>query len=616
MKNALLIAGFFTFFFHAAFSQVDRVLVLNPLLKPFYHGVASGDPLTNSVMIWTRLTPDTGFVGTANIDWRVALDTGMTNIIQSGMHSTDLSRDYTVKVDVTGLQPDTWYYYEFTYNNKNSIRGRTKTTPVGMKDSLRFAVVSCADYQEGYFNAYAVIKNRNDIDAVIHLGDYMYEGGDDPGAVGGRIHEPANEIIDLYDYRTRLSQYHLDEDLMRLHQQYPFIMVWDDHESANNSWRDGADNHTEGVEGTWVDRKNYSKQAYYEWLPVRPQIIAGDSILYRKIAFGSLIDLIMVDTRLHGREEQAGTTGATVNDPSRTILGTDQYTWLIQNMLFSTASWKILGNQVMFAPLEIAGVGVNEDQWDGYPAERNSIMSQVLANNIEGVVVLTGDIHTAWGNDVPTANYQSNGTGSAFVEYVTPSITSTNSPIGGLGEAVIQLANNHMKYINLTEHGFLILDVNQVRAQSDWFYVNTLTSPSTAYHWDESWYVNHNERHLRNTITAAFPRAELNHLQSPPWPRFVPNSAVEENTSSNIFMGVYPNPFNDGIYLQYHLAESSQVELIVSDLRGGIVTSQASNDQAAGIHHTWMELNVAPGVYLVTLRVNNKDCFTSRVIRQ
>lgn len=606
----LLIGSFATLY-----SQGERVLVLNPLLKPFYHGVASGDPLTNKVIIWTRLTPDTGFVGSANVDWRVALDTGMTSIVQSGTHTTDISRDYTVKVDVTGLQPNTWYYYEFTYNGDNSIRGRTKTTPVGMKDSLRFAVVSCADYQEGYFNAYKVIKDRNDIDAVIHLGDYMYEDGEDAGAPGGRTHEPTHEMIDLFDYRTRLSQYHLDEDLMRLHQQYPFIMVWDDHEFANNSWKDGADNHTEGAEGTWVNRKNYSKQAYYEWLPVRPQIISGDSILYRKIAYGNLLDLIMVDTRIHGREEQAGTTGSIVNDPGRTILGTDQYTWVVQNLVSSTASWKILGNQVMFAPLQVAGIAVNEDQWDGYPAERNSIISQVLANNVEGVVVLTGDIHTAWGNDVPTANYESNGDGSAFVEYVTPSITSTNSPVGGIGETVIQLANNHMKYINLTDHGFIILDVNQVRAQSDWFYVNTLTTSSGSYHWDESWYVNHNERHLRNTNTAAFPRAELNHLQAPPWPRVVSGtSGIEEE--ENILMGVYPNPFTDAIYVQYHLESTSMVELEITDLNGKVVLTTVPEFYVAGIHATSLQLNVSAGVYLVKLRVNSKDCFVSRIIKQ
>src|SRR5688500_10982059 len=312
-------------------------------------------------------------------------------------------------------------------------------------------------------------------------------------------------------------------------------MVWDDHESANNSWKDGAENHTPGTEGNWADRKKMSKQAYYEWLPVRPQISGPDTLLQRKITYGNLIDLFMLDTRLHGREEQAGTTGGTVNDPSRTMMGTDQYNWLISNLVGSSAHWKIVGQQVMFAPLEIAGIGLNEDQWDGYPAERNAIISQVLANNVEGVVILTGDIHTSWANDVPTANYESDGTGSAFVEFVGTSVTSGNSPVSGIGEPVIQLANNHMKYIRLADHGFYILDVNQVRTQSDFFYVNTISSSDAGYHWDESWYVNHNERHLRNTVTAAFPRAELYHLQAPPWPRYAGSSGIEDN--ANILVG-------------------------------------------------------------------------------
>lgn len=611
-RLAFIIISFFSLI--GTSGQVERVLTLNPMLKPFYHGVASGDPTSSKVIIWTRLTPDTGAVGPQNVDWRVALDTGMTMVVQSGTYTTDVNRDYTVKVDVSGLSADTWYYYEFTNNGLHSIRGRTKTAPTGMKDSLRFAVVSCADYQAGYFNAYRIIKNRNDIDAVIHLGDYMYEYEEDGGATGGRTHVPTHETTVLYDYRTRLSQYHLDEDLMRLHQQYPFIMVWDDHESANNSWMNGAENHDVG-EGNWTDRKQMSKQAYFEWLPVRPQVISGDTLLQRKISFGNMIDFLMLDTRLHGREEQAGTTGGTVNSPTRTLLGADQYNWLISNLVGSPAHWKIVGQQVMFAPLTIAGIGVNGDQWDGYPAERNAIISQVLANNVEGVVILTGDIHTAWANDIPTANYESNGTGSAFVEFVTTSVTSGNSPVSGLAENIIQLANNHMKYIELADHGFYILDVNQNRAQCDFFYVNSISSVDNGYHWNEAWFVNHHERHLRNTITAAFPRAELNHLQAPPWPRIItpPNSI---DNSANILVGVYPNPFFDGIFVQYHLESSTLVEIIVTDIQGKIVATSNVSVQEPGIHSAWLNLDVAPGTYLVKMQVNTKDGFVTRVVKQ
>ena len=596
-------------------AQFQRVLTLNPLLKPFYHGVASGDPTSSKVIIWTRLTPDTGFVGPANVTWKVALDTGMQNVVQSGTFVTDMNRDYTVKVDVSGLSADTWYFYEFNHGGFNSIRGRTKTAPTGMKDSLRFAVVSCADYQEGYFNAYKVIKNRNDVDAVIHLGDYMYEGGADANPPGGRAHEPDHENLNLYDYRTRLSQYHLDDDLMRLHQNFPFIMVWDDHESANDSWKNGAENHNAG-EGNWTDRKSDSKRAYFEWLPVRPQVVGSDSLLQRKLSFGNLIDLVMLDTRLYGREEQSGTTGSVVNNPNRTILGNDQYTWLVSNLVGSTARWKLIGQQIMFAPLEVAGVGVNEDQWDGYPAERNKIISQVLANNVTDVVVLTGDIHTAWANDVPTANYQSNGNGSAFVEFVTTSVTSSNSPIGGFGESVIQLANNHIKYINLTDHGFSILDVNQQRTQSDFYYVNTISTPSSNFHWEESWYVNHNERHLRNTNTVSFPRAGLDHLQAPPWPRVEEiNTSGVQSTESNILVGVYPNPFVQEIFVQYHIQSQSSVQIVVSDMLGNAVTSRFMDVLLPGIYLEKLSLNVASGTYTVSLIVDGKKAYTNKIIK-
>lgn len=620
-----MIKNFFGFFWGfitvlQLVSQNPRPLTLNPQLKPFYHGVASGDPLSDRVIIWTRLTPDSNFTAPADVEWRVALDTGMTQIVQQGVYTTDVNRDYTVKVDVTGLQPDTWYYYEFTHNNRHSIRGRTKTAPSGMKDSLRFAIVSCANYESGYFNAYRVIKERNDIDAVIHLGDYIYEYKTGEYGFNNSVNtqfEPSTEIISLADYRTRYSQIHLDQDLMRLHQQYPFITVWDDHESANDAWMNGAENHNTG-EGPWNVRKSNAQQAYFEWLPIRPVINGNNDMIYRKIKYGNLVEFFMLDTRLHGREEQAGTTGSTVNDPNRTILGNDQYLWLTTGLSSSSSTWKVLGNQVMFAPLKIFGVGVNGDQWDGYPAERNKIMSYVLANDIKDVVVITGDIHTAWANDIPTANYQSNGSGSAFVEFVTTSVTSPGFPFN-VGSSVIQAANNHIKYINLVEHGFLILDLNQNRAQSDYFFVNTLDQPSSEYHWDASWYVNHNERHLRNTNTASFPRAELNHLQAPLWPRnYVPpvTTHLDEFVQPVIPIAVYPNPFERFIYIQYHVDTPISFTCDVIDMHGRTIYQQSISHTAPGIYSMYIPLQVSPGSYTLRMINSDKILYQTRLIKQ
>ncbi len=601
-------------------SQNPRPLTLNPQLKPFYHGVASGDPLSDRVIIWTRLTPDSNFTAPADVAWRVALDTGMTQIVQQGVFTTDVNRDYTVKVDVTGLQPNTWYYYEFTHNNRHSIRGRTKTAPVGMKDSLRFAVVSCANYESGYFNAYRVIKERNDIDAVIHLGDYIYEYETGGYALNNNVNtlfDPPTEIISLADYRTRYSQIHLDQDLMRLHQQYPFITVWDDHESANDAWMNGAENHNTG-EGPWDVRKSNAQQAYFEWLPIRPVSNGNNEMIYRRIKYGNLVEFFMLDTRLHGREEQDGTTGSTVNDPNRTILGQDQYQWLTSGLASSTSRWKVLGNQVMFAPLKILGIGVNGDQWDGYPAERNKIMSFVLANQIQDVVVITGDIHTAWANDIPTANYQSDGTGSAFVEFVTTSVTSPGFPLN-VGASVIQAANNHMKYINLVDHGFLILDINQNRAQSDFFYVNTLDQPSNTYNWGASWYVNHNERHLRNTNTASFPRAELNQVQAPLWPRnFVEVNPTGMSSEQNITcLSLYPNPFINGVYVQYQADIAGKLQFKVIDMQGKVVFDQTFENHITGISAVYLPLQyLSSGIYSLQFIINDKLQFQTKLIHK
>lgn len=598
------------------FSQ-NNGLVFNPQFKPFYHGVASGDPLHDRVIIWTRVTPDSGFAGIANVDWRVALDTGMINIVQYGTTTTDQSVDFTVKVDVTGLTPNTYYYYEFTFNNMHSIRGRTRTAPLAMQDSLRFGIVSCSNYEAGYFNVYRVLKERNDVDAIIHLGDYIYEyehNGYAYNSSVGRIFAPSTEIIALSDYRTRYSCYKLDEDLIRLHQQYPFIIVWDDHESANDSWKDGAGNHSSS-EGSWVDRKAASQQAFMEWLPVRPKTLGNFTEIYRKIQFGPLMDLLMLDTRLIGREEQAGTTGSTVTNPNRTILGTTQYNWLVSNLSSATAQWKIIGQQVMMAPLKVAGIGVNDDQWDGYPAERTKIISHVMTNDIKNIVVLTGDIHCSWANDIPTANYQSNGTGSAFVEMVTPAITSPAFPIN-VGASIIKTANNHIKWVDLSARGFIILSVTQQRAQGDWFFVNTITSKSSAYSHASSWYVNAGERNLKNSVSIMPTRHDMYKIPAPEWQRTfvqpvdttpVDTTPVDTNISiiqhEMAVVGVYPNPFSTGISVQIYVPIDMEIQLALLDLQGRQIANKDIAQQPHGLHFLTMEMGYIPnGIYILQIR--------------
>ncbi|MCS7073045.1 MAG: alkaline phosphatase D family protein, partial [Bacteroidia bacterium] len=419
MRNKLSQLAFCLLLATTVSAQFDQRVQLNPILKPFYHGVASGDPLTDRVILWTRVTPDTAG-NPIQVNWRIATDTTFTTIINSGTVTTTPDRDYTVKVEATGLQPNTWYYYEFSALGRKSLIGRTKTLPTGNLSNLRMAVTSCSDYQAGYFHAYRNIVQRNDADIVLHLGDYIYEYTRDVNNTIRPGLEPPTEIKTLEDYRARYSWYRLDNDLRTLHQQFPIITVWDDHESANDSYKDGAENHTEGAEGLWVDRKAAAIRAYNEWQPLRTNV-TDSAAIYRKFQFGNLVDLMMVDTRLYGRSKQESVTNtAALADTNRTILGTQQMNWFRNQLGSSTAIWKIMGNQVMFAPLRIFGFAVNADQWDGYVADRNRITSFIEANNINNFVVLTGDIHSSWANDIPKSNYNGQ-TGTTFgVEFVTP----------------------------------------------------------------------------------------------------------------------------------------------------------------------------------------------------
>jgi len=582
---------------------------LQPCLKPFYHGVASGDPMSDRVIIWTRVTPDTNQINqTIVVNWRVATDTGMISIVQSGAVLTDSSADFTVKVDVTTLLPNKFYYYEFQTASYLSPRGRTKTNPISNADSLRFALVSCANYEAGWFNVYASLLQRSDFDAVLALGDYIYEyntGGYSPNAAVNRQWSPANEIVSIADYRMRYSTYRLDDDLQRLHQQFPFIIVYDDHEFTNDAWMNGAQNHTPGTEGPWSARKAIASKAFFEWQPIRVTNTSNPTQIYRSINYGSLIEFMMLDTRVAGRDLQAGTTGATVTSPTRQLLGTTQYSWLASKLSASTAQWKILGQQVMMAPLKVLGNAVNGDQWDGYPAERDRIYNHVLTNNISNLVVLTGDIHSSWANDLPTASYNgSTGGGSAGVEFVTPSVTSPGLTLPG-GAAVIQAGNSHIKYVDLTAHGYLIMDVNQARTQADWFNVTTLDTKSSNFTYEKSFFVNTSQRFLKTIAAACVPRQSVYGIKAPLCPRSLTSTSLFETNYKPVILSAFPNPVNTYLTIQLHQVVEGALNFEIYDLTGKLVKSQLQKDAQIGVAKYYVVTeDIATGVYLLKINTS------------
>ena len=582
-------------------SSLERSMVDTSLI-PFYHGVASGDPLPDKVIIWTRVTPDVD--GAVNGTWRVALDTNFTSIVQSGTFTADSSRDYCVKIDVSGLQPNTWYFYNFTALGRNSQTGRTKTAPVGGVDQLRFAFTSCSHYPNGYFNAYSRIRDRNDIDAILHLGDYIYEYGTGAGAVR-TDQKPSYEIIRLADYRQRYSTHRLDPDCRRMHQQYPFISIWDDHETANNSYKDGAQNHTPATEGPWSARKSAGEEANDEWIPRRLPESGNINKIWRKISYGNLADLFLLDTRLYARTQQGGN----VNDTSKHIIGNEQLQWLKTEMMNSTAKWKIIAQQVMMGNLTPFGITVNDDQWDGYTADRKKLYDIILNNNIQNVVVLTGDIHTAWAMDLPynTATYNATtGAGSVGVEFVCTSVTSSSSPVPldplyPLVSAILP----HIKYVDLYKKGYGVLDLTADKAQGNFYGLKTITTRDTNQTFEAAWYTLPGTRWLKKATNASVKNIP-NIYFAPETPIQNITTGIKNYAKDIVMLSAYPNPFVDKITLQFNISTSSAVDVFVYDITGKFVQQQSLGFLTKGLYDKQIELGgLAAGAYKLVLKNNS-----------
>ena len=614
----------------SAFSQSDlleaRSVVPELCMDPFYHGVASGDPLKDRVIIWTRVTPAGENQNPVVVSWKVATDTAMMNTVQSGSVITTHERDYTVKIDVTGLQPDTWYYYEFYAYGKRSIQGRTRTVPAEniMKDSLRFAVVSCANFEAGFFNVYASLVDRKDFDAVLCLGDYYYEyetGGYSPNPSAGRVVEPLHEIVTLEDYRMRHSIYRLDKDLRRLHQLFPWFCIWDDHESANDSWMGGAENHNSG-EGDWVVRKEASKKAYFEWLPIRDNETAGQYEIYRSVSYGKLVDMILLDTRLTGRSEQVSWGSSQLNNSNRTMLGIPQRNWFLNKLSTSTGVYKLIAQQVMMAPLTAFGIPVNMDQWDGYPAERSQILNHVFTNGIQNFVVLTGDIHTSWAMEIPI------GASKAGVEFVTPSVTSPGMDLGaGVGASVIMAANSHIKWVNLDRKGYMIVDVNQNRVQSDWYFVNTIDTADSTAAWAKSYYANNGTTQLQNTNTISFARQDVFSDIPAYCPRTVideeeeeepidPGLALEDVETDIIVIGLYPNPVSTLLNIHFSNLTTDEMNMEIIDETGRSVFNETFMCQQGSWIKQINTSSFAKGNYILLIHDEGNTTVRKKFVKQ
>jgi alkaline phosphatase D len=472
-----------------------------PQPAPFAWGVASFDPTPTSVLLWTRVVPGRGI---DRVRWQLAADPALREVVAGGEVDVDADADHCATVDVDALPPGGIWWYAFAApGGTSSVVGRTRTLPED-PDRIRLGAVSCARYASGGYAAYRALAAR-EVDVVLHLGDYVYEDG----RAGVRPHDPPATLRTLDEYRRRYAQHRSDPDLQELHARHPMVAVWDDHEIAGNAWRDGAPGHDPASDGPWLDRLRAAGQAHAEWLPGRTGRLADDGRLqaWRSLPLGSLAELLVLDTRSWGRDRQPAAAAEVGGPPpgsdagtARTLLGADQAAFVAERLARpDRPPWTVVANQVMLHPLRVPvpgegfveaveaagflvvdGDGLNPDQWDGYPQARTELLT--AAGDRGGVVVVTGDVHSSWAWEVPATD----GADPAVVELVTPSVSSEpladRLPVpAGVVESVLRGVSGDLAHVELSSHGYLVVDLDRDRVQGEWWYVDPADAASQRF---------------------------------------------------------------------------------------------------------------------------------------
>ena len=437
----------------ASYNSNDDVLAA---FRIFRHGLASGDPLPDAVILWTRIT--TSQPGEQTVRYQVADDPAFEHIILDDWTITNADRDYTVKVDVFLPESNQTYYYRFQHQGVWSMIGRTKTAPTN-ENQVRLAVVSCSSVWSGYMHAYERIAERNDLDLVIHCGDYIYDFADEDELVFPSRHQNEMQVpSNLTAIRQRYAYYRLDPFLRRAHQQHPFSIIWD--------------NHDLGIRSQPAD----AMRAYHEWTPTRSPHPADQRYIYRHLPFGTLADIFLLDTRSIGRNTSIG------NTQDASILGDEQFRWLCQQLKTSQANWKIIGNQVLMAPFQVFGRPLSKSLWDGYPEDRNRLLAFIKEEAIENVVVVSGDAHMSFAAELESDS------DSVAVEFLPTSVSRGNIDeeikgffgkiAGSAAQKLLPALNPHIKYTENTENGYGIVDLNPGRARAEFWYTPILRRSS------------------------------------------------------------------------------------------------------------------------------------------
>lgn len=468
-------------------SRADAQLRLRAY--PFTLGVASGDPTPDGVVLWTRLAPDPlrggGMPPTSvPVRWEIAADEGFARIVQRGQALALPELAHSVHIEVQGLAPDRVYWYRFITGGEASPVGRTRTAPAAgaRLDGFTLAFASCQNFESGYYTAHRHLAGE-DVALVVFLGDYIYEGG--IGQNGVRRHT-GPEIMTLDDYRDRYALYKSDPDLQAAHAAFPWTVTWDDHEVDNNYAGEISERYDAAE--LFLQRRAAAYQAYYEHMPLRRSAMPeGPNLrLYRRLGFGDLLELHVLDTRQYRTDQPCGDSVtphcAESLSPDATILGAEQEQWLLAGLGRSAARWNLLGNQLPLAEIDrLAGParGFQMDQWSGYAHARDRLVGFLHERKVANPIVITGDVHQSW---VAEINADAADPASAVVgtEFVGTSISSggDGAATSASGDAILA-DNPHVKYYN-AQRGYVRCTITPERWQSDYRVVPFITRPGAA----------------------------------------------------------------------------------------------------------------------------------------
>lgn len=586
-------------FLHAQITSYPANIYGDTLHAPFYYGVASGDPTATQVVIWTRIDPTAG--ASVQVDWEIAADSSFTNVLQNGTATVDGSTDHTLAIDLSGLSPAQHYWYRFQGPQGNySAIGRTKTAATGVSANIRLAIASCSSIYSGFFTAYRHIGERNDIDLMVHLGDYVYDFVDSDEEERVPVPYPTRPE-DLEDWRD-LHEYHLlDPDLRLARQRHPWINIWDNHDIASDS----------------LPQFLQAVQAFREYVPMRLPDPNDPSRIYRAFSYGDLFDLFALDYEQYYHNDSIG------NEASP--LGTAQRTWLLNELSNSNATWKIIANQKMFGQFSLAGFPAvipfgdgpvaDSSAWDGHNAARNTILNHLDQNNIDNTIILSGDIHMSFNMDLPidyNAYNSANGNGSVAVEFLPTSISRGNFDEAGvsgflatLAQNAIALANSHHVFSELESHGYGLLDIRPDRSVGEYWYVNKLNA-SAGQSFETGYQVMNGDNHWTR-----------NSLNSPTV--YAPSTSTTPPLVTSIgLLTAHPNPASDLLLVSFSPEASANLELTLKELQSGKVVReifrgkvQTGKKQEFGVDVA----DLAAGSYLLDCKTEGKRKSLNLVIQ-